>query len=108
MAKKINKTPEQLDSERRERIAKIGRDTAYRLLKSAIDDSENPEQMANQLAVCETVGVHILATVVFNLVKQKEKSRVAAMGDVIESIYQELTYIEQSNNVQFVEAPVKP
>lgn len=88
--------------EQTERLVEIGRNTAAKLIESAVTMSATPEQMSNQLFITRVAGVHILATHLYNEVEQLDRTPDEALGDLMHEIQSEFDAMVAEGDVELV------
>lgn len=79
-----------------------GRETAERLLVSAVEDAKDTKQAQNQLFVAYRTALHIMATFAFNDEKQLGKSFPEFLRSLTADLEHELEFLKQSGEMQFV------
>lgn len=84
-------------------LRQIGRDFAVDMLQQAVQSAKLPEQLNGQLHILNCAAVHILATNVFNQIKQMDKDQMTLVMDIKEQINDEIQALfEHQNEMEYV------
>jgi len=90
---------------------KKGREMGSSLLGRAISTADSKSQAGNQLDVALYIGVHICASVVYNMTREEcvknTRSATEAMAEISELIEEEIYFLKDNDSLEFIDLKEK-
>lgn len=88
-------------------LKECGRETAQGLLSKAVDTADHTDQMMNQLFIAEWAANHILATMIYNHIKQGGRNLTSCLEEITNNIAKEYELLNEGEDMEFTPKAMK-
>lgn len=93
---------QEMDEKTKEMLRGAGREMAVDLMESACTSAKDKKQMHNQMAVLSYLAKHILATMIYNVIRQQGVDEEMAIGMVLGELRKEFKWVKDQPDEEMV------